>query len=1083
VPDHTQLVYLDEANVLANLRRRYAENEVYSYVSSILLSVNPYRTLPIYGDDLKRGYQKHTIGQLPPHPYAISDTALRFMLRENRSQAIVISGESGAGKTEMAKILMNHLAFISQQVAPHSNVQAKLIAASPLLEMFGNASTLKNDNSSRFGKYNQLFFGSNGEMLGGGVQTFLLERARVTRQAEGERNFHVFYAMLEGHDCAIHADQRYAILGSAPATPEADRGRFKELKEAFDVIGISGEHQAEVFDILQAILLLGEVEFEDPNPQDENEDLNQSLNRDEDEKGEKEPVTISEYELIEDAARLLGFQDYELYGSLVQRKVQAGNRDSTVNVPRTKSQAYRTLHSFMMATYSRLFAWVVARIKDHCKEDASCDPSRHLGILDIYGFERMPTNSFEQLCINLTNERLQDFFVQKVLVNEQQIYVREGVPWADVDVPDSDTAVSAVRKILGRLDDTCLCPPQNCTVAEAEQRFVREVGTDREYCGQGGVLSLPAMTTARSPARPGRGPTRERDAYCFLIQHYAGPVTYRAQGWLEKNNDRVQPEFEVLLRDAERPIVSAMARSDMCSYACEKFISVSKSFLSDLERMVEVLGASGLHFIRCFNPNGKKAAGIFDSRYVLDQVIQCGTMELLSIMHDGYPCRAPYAQIVDRYKHMLPPQFSNLKPRQFVDSLLRALELPSCDYSLGLTRLFMKTEHRARVEEFCGMGFRPEKEVIARVLRENRRRLFRKVVRAVQACNCFARRIRARALLKAWIAHTVRLVLLKRLMRPFRAARARLPATRCSPVMASTSGRKVVFSARGRIFVANAATLDFSELSVPAGGLAATSEDSLHLSWSESVLCLWRLEDNLPAVVAVTRVPELEGSLTSALRSAALLAPGEAALLIEHDDGMALVLVELSGTSAKVSAVSNVFKGATAVTQRSDAVVVLGQHVEIFGRDLTRWHTVRELDSTAWAWLGSRLILGNEHGELQQLAFTRERLDVQHVTQERYASAVSAVFPVRGGLASLDALGVFRQYQQQDDDGTAREDLAIDWSTIMTINLPTGDVQHGSFVAGTETKDGHVFGIVEPDGAHLLSLPESQEECLMMPLF
>jgi myosin heavy subunit len=469
--DNTELVHLDEANILNNIYNRFLQDKIYTYTANVLLAVNPYKRLPhLYTAEKMDEYRAiHNMGMKQPHPYAIADTAYRLLTRTWKDQALIISGESGAGKTETAKITMRYLADTSRtDAARGSRIQEKIINANPILESFGNAQTVRNRNSSRFGKFNEMHFNRVGSLVGAGIKTYLLESSRVVFHQEGEQNYHVFYQMM----CGLSMDEldllqldrtsRYQLLYTPAAPivsdcmPEFHQHceEFTELRRALDVVGVEADTQMEAFEILAALVHLGEVQFGDvPGVNDEAAGTPAS---DAVPAGERATQTAL-VELLGDdafsaAAELLGLQESKLLQVLKWREVHAANRRSRVRCPRTQVQSYQTLHSLIRILYKRLFEQIVGLINSSSAAFGGCNVSMdgqqdycNIGTLDIYGFERLQTNSFEQLCINLANERLQQFFVEQVLEAEMKMYSNEQIKIGNFDLPDCKPVCAAVQ--------------------------------------------------------------------------------------------------------------------------------------------------------------------------------------------------------------------------------------------------------------------------------------------------------------------------------------------------------------------------------------------------------------------------------------------------------------------------------------------------------------------------------------------------------------------------------------------------------------------------------------------------------------
>jgi len=540
--DNTQMVHLDDANILDNIRRRYLQDDPYTYTANVLLAVNPYKRLHgMYSAEKMQAYRGRNLGALPPHPFAIADHAFRQMQREDRSQALVISGESGAGKTETAKVTMQYLAQVSRtDAARGGKIQEKIISSSPILESFGNASTVRNMNSSRFGKYNTMTFDRVGHLKCAGIQTYLLEASRVVCQQPGERNFHAFYQMLAGLEDAsmerlelsrtkayrlLHAEQ---VQPQAEGSPEqrAERSNFEELKVALGVF-ITEEGQAAFWELLAALVHLGEVDFVDTSgvadSPGEDSPAVQSAHDDPAPSKAQVEVGAESQTALGCAAALLGLSRQRLESALTWQERKVDGKPSLFS-PRSKTQAFQTKQSIIKILYKRIFDHIVGRINEASRAGhAEAAPGGELGtracnfgILDIYGFERLQTNSFEQLCINLANERLQQFFIEEVLSAEQRRYAVEGLNICKWDLPDNSPVVTGIQGVMKILNEHSLRLLKNLihTKDDKDAKFCERVHQDFVKDGRGAgpimALRLPPIRRVPDPALRRRRLLRHR---------------------------------------------------------------------------------------------------------------------------------------------------------------------------------------------------------------------------------------------------------------------------------------------------------------------------------------------------------------------------------------------------------------------------------------------------------------------------------------------------------------------------------------------------------------------------------------------
>lgn len=753
--DNTAMVHLDDANILDNLRRRFLKDQVYTYTANVLLAVNPYKRLPhLYTAEKMAEYRSKNIGSMPPHPYAIADTAYRHLLRERRDQALVISGESGAGKTETAKITMHYLTHVSRTDAAHGGrIQDKIINANPILESFGNASTVRNMNSSRFGKYNEMCFNPVGSLVGARVKTYLLESSRVVSQQDGERNYHVFYEMLAGLDSdmldrlELDPCTRYRLIytGSAEPcredSPEAQRSaqQFADLRKALATF-VGGDVEQEIWEAVAALIHLGEVEFVDVSGEADSEAGGStarsaspmpsrcagSASQEAAEASQQAKVAVAEHgqDALAQAADLLGLSQCRLEQVLKWKEMHVkrqNRRMSHINCPRTKAQATQTLQSIIKVLYKRLFDKIVEHINASSAGNTAsargggpdAPPSdfsyNSIGTLDIYGFERLHTNSFEQLCINLANERLQQFFIEEVLEAEQRTYAEERLNICKWQLPDNQPVVKSIQSIMSVLDEHSLRTVKNLVGSgeDKDLRFCEHIHRT-QIKGAGPVMALRLRAN-----RSGNGPSLHDG---FQIRHYAGDVSYNTRGWIDKNNDALVPEVEALLSDGTKQLVRTMADTKgMDALSGERLHSVSRDYLTNLDHLLSTLKTCSVHYIRCFNPNQNRSAGFFDPRYVLDQVIQCGTVELVKIMHHGFPHRCFLQELRRRFTNLLPADFGRYSDRDFVWAIMLAFEIDESQWTLGTKRLFLKAGQLRTLENLRDLGSMASKEIIWKI--------------------------------------------------------------------------------------------------------------------------------------------------------------------------------------------------------------------------------------------------------------------------------------------------------------------------------------------------------------------------------
>ncbi|KAH9729013.1 Myosin-6 [Citrus sinensis] len=617
VDDMTKLAYLHEPGVLQNLRSRYDMNEIYTYTGSILIAVNPFRRLPhLYDSHMMAQYKGAAFGELSPHPFAVADAAYRQMINEGISQSILVSGESGAGKTESTKQLMRYLAYMGGRAAAEGrSVEKKVLESNPVLEAFGNAKTVRNNNSSRFGKFVEIQFDRSGRISGAAIRTYLLERSRVCQVSDPERNYHCFYML-----CAAPPEdiQRFK-LGNPRTFHYLNQSNCYELdgvndskeyiatRQAMDVVGISSDEQDAIFRVVAAILHLGNVEFA------KGKEVDSSVPKDE--KSQFHLKTVAELLMCDAKA---------LEDSLCKREIVT--RDETITKWLDPEAAAVSRDALAKIVYSRLFDWLVEKINNSIGQDPNSKSL--IGVLDIYGFESFKTNSFEQFCINLTNEKLQQHFNQHVFKMEQEEYSKEAINWSYIEFVDNQDILDLIEKkpggIIALLDEACMFP--RSTHETFAQKLYQTFKNHKRF-------SKPKL--ARSD---------------FTICHYAGDVTYQTELFLDKNKDYVVAEHQALLSASKCSFVSSLfpplAEE---SSKTSKFSSIGSRFKQQLQQLLETLSSSEPHYIRCVKPNNLLKPAIFENKNVLQQLRCGGVMEAIRISCAGYPTRKPFDEFVDRF--------------------------------------------------------------------------------------------------------------------------------------------------------------------------------------------------------------------------------------------------------------------------------------------------------------------------------------------------------------------------------------------------------------------------------------------------
>ncbi|XP_020296336.1 myosin-IB isoform X2 [Pseudomyrmex gracilis] len=658
--------FRSEAAFIDNLRKRFKEDLIYTYIGQVLISVNPYKNLSIYNPEIIQYYQKKNFFEAPPHIFALTDTAYQSMTEENRDQCILISGESGSGKTEASKKVLEFIAAATGHKKQVEEVNDKLIGSNPVLEAFGNAKTNRNDNSSRFGKYMDVQFNFQGDPVGGNILNYLLEKSRVVHQSTGERNFHIFYQLLAGADddalrrlfLKRNLDTFFYLSNGTKGTVDTidDTNKYKEVVQAMKTMEMSQQEQDDLFAIVASVLHMGNVGFSE----------------------EDGVATILKPASVDAVAKLLGCNVQRLAKAFTHRTIDA--HGDVVVSPLNRELAIYARDALAKAVYDRLFTWLVTRLNKSLQPQINPHRKMVMGILDIYGFEIFQKNSFEQFCINFCNEKLQQLFIQLTLKQEQEEYLREGIAWENIEYFNNkiicDLIEEKYKGIISYMDEECLRPGDPTDMSFLEKLNVN-LNNHPHY-----------ISHKKSDIQTQKIMGRDE----FRLVHYAGDVTYNVRGFLEKNNDLLFRDLREVMSHTTNSITKAVfdIKKDLISKKRPE--TAITQFKNSLNNLVEILMGKEPSYIRCIKPNDFKMPNQFNEKIVLHQVKYLGLMENLRVRRAGFAYRRPYEQFLQRYKCLCSETWPNYHgpAKDGVQVLVCHLGYESDDYRMGNTKLFIR---------------------------------------------------------------------------------------------------------------------------------------------------------------------------------------------------------------------------------------------------------------------------------------------------------------------------------------------------------------------------------------------------------
>ncbi|XP_035859964.1 unconventional myosin-Ib isoform X4 [Sander lucioperca] len=674
VGDMVLLEPLSEDSFIENLRKRFDHNEIYTYIGSVVISMNPYRSLPIFTPEKVEEYRNRNFYELSPHIYALADEAYRSLRDQDKDQCILITGESGAGKTEASKLVMSYVAAVCGKGQEVNKVKEQLLQSNPVLEAFGNAKTVRNDNSSRFGKYMDIEFDFKGDPLGGVISNYLLEKSRVVKQPRGERNFHVFYQLLSGaSDDTLKklkldrdfSKYNYLSLDSAVVNGLDDAANFRTVRNAMQIVGFMEDEVQSVLELVAAVLKLGDIEFK---PESRCNGTDESRIKDKND--------------LKEMCELLGIEQSVLERAFSYRTVEA--RLEKVSTTLNVAQAYYARDALAKNLYSRLFSWLVTRINESIKAQTK---ARHkvMGVLDIYGFEIFEDgdNSFEQFIINYCNEKLQQIFIELTLREEQEEYVREGIEWTNIEYFNNAIICDLIENhqngILAMLDEECLRPgtvtdetflDKLNTICAEHQHFESRLSKNSKF-----------LTDHSLPHN------------CFRIQHYAGKVLYRAEGFVDKNNDLLYRDLSQAMYKANHSLIKQLfPEGNPAKVNLKRPPTAGFQFRASVGTLMKNLQTKNPNYIRCIKPNDKKASHIFTDSLVCHQVRYLGLMENVRVRRAGYAFRQAYEPCLERYKMLCKRTWPHWRgpAREGVEVLMADLPVPAEEFSYGRSKIFIR---------------------------------------------------------------------------------------------------------------------------------------------------------------------------------------------------------------------------------------------------------------------------------------------------------------------------------------------------------------------------------------------------------
>ncbi|XP_070701646.1 myosin-7 [Pempheris klunzingeri] len=690
IEDMAMFTFLHEPAVLFNLKERYAAWMIYTYSGLFCVTVNPYKWLPVYNQEVVVAYRGKKRSEAPPHIFSISDNAYQYMLTDRENQSILITGESGAGKTVNTKRVIQYFASIAAaggkkegSSEKKGTLEDQIIQANPALEAFGNAKTIRNDNSSRFGKFIRIHFAASGKLASADIETYLLEKSRVVFQLKAERDYHIFYQILSQKKPELLEmllitnnpyDYSFISQGETTVASINDAEELMATDEAFDVLGFTQEEKNGIYKLTGAIMHHGNMKFKN--------------------KQREEQAEADGTEDADKIAYLMGLNSADLIKGLCHPRVKVGNE--WVTKGQNVQQVYYAIGALSKSVYEKMFLWMVVRINQSL--DTKQPRQYFIGVLDIAGFEIFDFNTFEQLCINFTNEKLQQFFNHHMFVLEQEEYKKEGIEWTFIDFGmDLQACIDLIEKpmgIMSILEEECMFPKASDSTFKAKLYD--------NHLGKSNNFQKPRVVKGKPEAH-------------FALMHYAGTVDYNINNWLVKNKDPLNETVVGLYQKSNLKLLSFLFANYAGAESAESakgkggskkkgssFQTVSALHRENLNKLMTNLRSTHPHFVRCIIPNETKTPGAMENPLVMHQLRCNGVLEGIRICRKGFPNRILYGDFKQRYRILNPaaiPEGQFIDSRKGAEKLLGSLDIDHNQYKFGHTKVFFKAGLLGQLEE------------------------------------------------------------------------------------------------------------------------------------------------------------------------------------------------------------------------------------------------------------------------------------------------------------------------------------------------------------------------------------------------